>query len=224
MSKKSKNKKNKPSKAEKRLQKALYGDKVYSNEDIDVMEEHYNTLISAYWTLFSKTKKEKKAEELENNSENELAMFSQIAYLGEEAWNLAVLSDSLDDACDTAYETHDELESEIVTAMIRFKMEHYPQDKLMFYNTSGERLEDGNLGIKYELDYTVMDDEIDEQKENDRLAWEKLLDQEALAKALEGVPEEHQVYAYEAEVKRQIDALKQKYNDLLQDISSEEKP
>ena len=59
MGKKSKSKKNKPSKAEKRLQKALYGDTIYSNEDIDVMEEHYNTLISSYWNLFSKTIKGK---------------------------------------------------------------------------------------------------------------------------------------------------------------------
>ena len=85
----------------------------------------------------------------------------------------------------------------------------------MFCNTEGERLADGNLGIKYDLDYTVMDDEMDEQENADKLAFEKLLDQEAIDKALEGVPKEHRAYAYEAEVKRQIEVMKKKIDDIL---------
>lgn len=213
MGKKSKNKKNKPSKAEKRLQKTVYDGYSYSDEDIEKMEEHYETLISTYWQFFIVSLKTNNNEDF-NDKEKELSFFDRTVYMAEEAWNLAVLSESLEDACDTAYETHDMDEAEIITAMIKFKWEHYPQDKILFNNSLGERSEDGKLTIKYILDYTVIDDELDEIEEENKRAWEQYLDQDAIARALEGVPKEHQPYAYEAEVKRQIDAMKKKINEL----------
>ena len=222
MGKKSKNKKNKPSKAEKRFQRTLY--KEPSEKDIEKMEEHYGTLISTYWQFFLMSFKAENSEEVNeelNDKEKELSFFDRTVYMAEEAWNLSVLSNSLEDACDTIYETHDVDEAEIITAMIKFKREHYPEDKILFRNSMGERSEDGKLTYKYKLDYTVIDDELDEQENADELAWKKFLDQDAIAKALEGVPEEHQQYAYNAEVKRQIDAMRKRIDEMLAEEKSD---
>ena len=107
--------------------------------------------------------------------------------------------------------------ADIIAPMIQYKIENYPQDKVLICKTEGQRKEDGELFVNFKFDYTVMDDELDEQetKENDDIDWNKILDQEAIARALEGVPEELKEYAYEAEVKRQIEVLRKRFDDIL---------
>ena len=200
MSKKS-NKKNKLSKAEKRRQKARYNDLSFSEKHLDEMKEHFETLVSEYWLYFSNAIKQDNPEEL-NDKETEQSYFKGLVNLAGEAWNIAVLNDSLDDACDTAYSTYTSSEADIITAIIRYKKEQYPQDKVLIRDTEVEREEDGELSFSFSFDYSVMDDELDELEAEDDFNMDDLLDQDAIDKALEGIPPEFQKAAYDHEVNR----------------------
>ena len=221
MGKKS-NKKNKPSKAEKRLKKQRYNDLSFSEKHLDEMKEHFERLVSEFWAYFTAITKQDDPEAL-IDKEKELTYFDGLVNLAEEAWNMAVTCDSLDDACDAAYDTHDANAAEIITGMIKYKMEQFPQDKVLIRNSETQREEDGELSFSFDFDYTVMDDELDElEAKKDDFSWEDLLDQDAIDKALEGIPPEFQRAAYEHEVNRQLNEMKKRFDDLLKDEKDDE--
>ena len=215
MGKKS-NKKNKLSKAEKRRQKERYNDLSFSEKHLDELREHFETFVSEYWLYFSDAIKHDNPEEL-NDKETEQSYFKRLVKLAEEAWNMAVLNDSLDDACDTAYSTYSSSAAEIITAMIQYKKEQFPQDKVLIRDTEVEREEDGELSYSFSFDYTVMDNELDklEAADDDDFNLDDWLDQKAIDKALEGIPPEFQKAAYDHEVNRQLKELREKFDQLL---------
>lgn len=216
MGKKS-NRKNKPSKAEKRRQKMFdYSNLSFSEKHLDEMRDHFEIFVSSFWTYISNQIKQETPEKLKDK-EKELSFFDSIVYLAEEAWNIAVLYNSLDDACDTAYNTHDPDEAEIIMGMIRYKKEQYPQDKVLIRDTETQRDENGELTYSFEFDYSVMDDGLDEfeAEDDDDFNLDDWLDQKAIDKALEGIPPEFQKAAYDHEVNRQIKELREKFDQLL---------
>ena len=150
-------------------------------------------------------------------TKTELSFFDSIVYLAEEAWNIAVMYNSLDDACDTAYNTHDPDEAGIITTMIQYKKEQYPQDKVLIRDIETQRDENGELTYSFDFDYSVMDDGLDafEAANDDDFDLDDWLDQKAIDKALEGIPPEFQKAAYDHEVNRQINEMKKRFDDLL---------
>lgn len=223
MGKKS-NRKNKPSKAEKRRQKTFdYSNLSFSEKHLDEMRDHFEIFVSSFWTYISNQIKQETPEKLKDK-EKELSYFDSIVFLAEEAWNIAVLNNSLDDACDTAYNTHDPDEAEIIMGMIRYKKEQYPQDKVLIRDTETQRDENGELTYSFEFDYSVMDDGLDafEAADDDDFHLDDWLDQKAIDKALEGIPPEFQKAAYDHEVNRQIKELREKIDLLLQEEKNNE--
>ena len=223
MGKKS-NRKNKPSKAEKRRQKMFdYSNLSFSEKHLDEMRDHFEIFVSSFWTYISNQIKQETPEKLKDK-EKELSFFDSIVYLAEEAWNIAVMYNSLDDACDTAYNTHDPDEAGIITAMIQYKKEQYPQDKVLIRDTETQRDEDGELTYSFDFDYSVMDDGLDafEEDDDDDFKLDEWLDQKAIDKALEGIPPEFQKAAYDHEVNRQIKELREKIDRLLQEEKNNE--
>jgi hypothetical protein len=216
MGKKS-NKKNKLSKAKKRRQKTFnYNNLSFSEKHLDELREHFEIFVSSFWTYISNKMKEETPEKLKDK-EKELSFFDSIVYLAEEAWNIAVLYNALDDAYDTAYNTHDPDEAEIITAMIQYKKEQYPQDKVLIRDTETQRDENGELTYSFDFDYSVMDDGLDafEAADDDDSNLDDWLDQKAIDKALEGIPPEFQKAAYDHEVNRQLNEMKKRFDDLL---------
>ena len=67
------------------------------------------------------------------------------------SWNIAVMYNSLDDACDIAYNTHDPDEAGIITTMIQYKKEQYPQDKVLIRDIETQRDENGELTLADEV-------------------------------------------------------------------------
>ena len=223
MGKKS-NRKNKPSKAEKRRQKMFdYSNLSFSEKHLDEMRDHFEIFVSSFWTYISNQIKQETPEKLKDK-EKELSFFDSIVYLAEEAWNIAVMYNSLDDACDTAYNTHDPDEAEIIMGMIRYKKEQYPQDKVLIRDTETQRDENGELTYSFDFDYSVMDDGLDEfeAEDDDDFDLDDWLDQKAIDKALEGIPPEFQKAAYDHEVNRQIKELREKIDLLLQEEKNNE--
>ncbi len=223
MGKKS-NRKNKPSKAEKRRQKMFdYSNLSFSEKHLDEMRDHFEIFVSSFWTYISNQIKQETPEKLKDK-EKELSFFDSIVYLAEEAWNIAVMYNSLDDACDTAYNTHDPDEAEIIMGMIRYKKEQYPQDKVLIRDTETQRDENGELTYSFDFDYSVMDDGLDEfeAEDDDDFNLDDWLDQKAIDKALEGIPPEFQKAAYDHEVNRQIKELREKIDLLLQEEKNNE--
>ena len=218
------NRKNKPSKAEKRRQKMFnYSNLSFSEKHLDEMRDHFEIFVSSFWTYISNQIKQETPEKLKDK-EKELSFFDSIVYLAEEAWNIAVLYNSLDDACDTAYNTHDPDEAEIIMGMIRYKKEQYPQDKVLIRDTETQRDENGELTYSFDFDYSVMDDGLDafEAANDDDFDLDDWLDQKAIDKALEGIPPEFQKAAYDHEVNRQIKELREKIDLLLQEEKNNE--
>ena len=216
MGKKS-NRKNKPSKAEKRRQKTFYYSNLsFSEKHLDEMRDHFEIFVSSFWTDISNLIKQETPEKLKDK-EKELSFFDNIVYLAEEAWNIAVMYNSLDDARDIAYNTHDPDEAGIITTMIQYKKEQYPQDKVLIRDIETQRDENGELTYSFDFDYSVMDDGLDafEAEDDDDFDLDDWLDQKAIDKALEGVPPEFQKAAYDHEVKRQINEMKKRFDDLL---------
>ena len=216
MGKKS-NRKNKPSKAEKRRQKMFdYSNLSFSEKHLDEMRDHFEIFVSSFWTDISNLIKQETPEKLKDK-EKELSFFDSIVYLAEEAWNIAVMYNSLDDARDIAYNTHDPDEAEIITAMIQYKKEQYPQDKVLIRDIETQRDENGELTYSFDFDYSVMDDGLDafEAEDDDDFHLDDWLDQAAIDKALEGVPPEFQKAAYDHEVNRQLKELREKFDQLL---------
>ena len=80
---------------------------------MDEMRDHFEIFVSSFWTDISNLIKQETPEKLKDK-EKELSFFDSIVYLAEEAWNIAVMYNSLDDACDTAYNTHDADEAGII--------------------------------------------------------------------------------------------------------------
>ena len=223
MGKKS-NKKNKLSKAEKRRQKMFdYSNLSFSEKHLDEMRDHFEIFVSSFWTYISNQIKQETPEKLKDK-EKELSFFDSIVYLAEEAWNIAVMYNSLDDARDIAYNTHDPNEAEIIMGMIRYKKEQYPQDKVLIRDTETQRDENGELTYSFEFDYSVMDDGLDEfeAEDDDDFNLDDWLDQKAIDKALEGIPPEFQKAAYDHEVNRQIKELREKIDRLLQEEKNNE--
>ena len=216
MGKKS-NRKNKPSKAEKRRQKTFYYSNLsFSEKHLDEMRDHFEIFVSSFWTDISNLIKQETPEKLKDK-EKELSFFDNIVYLAEEAWNIAVMYNSLDDARDIAYNTHDPDEAGIITTMIQYKKEQYPQDKVLVCDTETQREEDGELTYSFDFDYSVMDDGLDafEAEDDDDFHLDDWLDQKAIDKALEGIPPEFQKAAYDHEVNRQLKELREKFDQLL---------
>ena len=81
------------------------------------------------------------------DKDRELTYFNGLVNLAEEAWNIAVMHDSLDDACDTAYDTYSKDEAELIILMIKYKMDQFPQDKVLVCDTETQREEDGELSL-----------------------------------------------------------------------------
>ena len=212
MGKKSK-RKNKPSKAEKRRQKQRYNDLSFSEKHLDEMRDHFEQLVSESWFYLSDMIKQDDPEAMADK-DRELTYFNGLVNLAEEAWNIAVMNDSLDDACDTAYDTYSKDEAELIIGMIKYKMELFPQDKVLICDTATQREEDGELTFSFDFDYTVMDDEL-EAKNDDDFNLDDWLDQKAIDKALEGIPPEFQKAAYEHEVNRQLKQLRENFDQLL---------
>ena len=216
MGKKS-NRKNKPSKAEKRRQKTFYYSNLsFSEKHLDEMRDHFEIFVSSFWTDISNLIKQETPEKLKDK-EKELSFFDNIVYLAEEAWNIAVMYNSLDDARDIAYNTHDPDEAGIITTMIQYKKEQYPQDKVLIRDIETQRDENGELTYSFDFDYSVMDDGLDafEAEDDDDFHLDDWLDQKAIDKALEGIPPEFQKAAYDHEVNRQINEMKKRFDDLL---------
>ena len=165
MGKKS-NRKNKPSKAEKRRQKQRYNDLSFSEKHLDEMRDHFERLVSEFWYYLSDMIKQDDPEALADK-DRELTYFNGLVNLAEEAWNIAVMHDSLDDACDTAYDTYSKDEAELIIGMIKYKMDQFPQDKVLVCDTETQREEDGELSFSFEFDYSVMNDELDELEAKD---------------------------------------------------------
>ncbi len=221
MGKKS-NKKNKLSKAKKRRQKQRYNDLSFSEKHLDEMRDHFERLVSEFWYYLSDMIKQDDPEALADKN-RELTYFNGLVNLAEEAWNIAVMHDSLDDACDTAYDTYSKDEAELIIGMIKYKMDQFPQDKVLVCDTETQREEDGELSFSFEFDYSVMNDELDElEAKDDDLQIEDFLDQKAIDKALEGIPPEFQKAAYDHEVNRQIKELREKIDLLLQEEKNNE--
>ncbi len=211
MGKKS-NRKNKPSKAEKRRQKTFYYSNLsFSEKHLDEMRDHFEIFVSSFWTDISNLIKQETPEKLKDK-EKELSFFDNIVYLAEEAWNIAVMYNSLDDARDIAYNTHDPDEAGIITTMIQYKKEQYPQDKVLIRDIETQRDENGELTYSFDFDYSVMDDGLDafEAADDDDFHLDDWLDQKAIDNALEGIPPEFQKAAYDHEVKRQINEMKKR--------------
>ncbi|MBQ2336240.1 MAG: hypothetical protein II381_08005, partial [Victivallales bacterium] len=188
MGKKS-NRKNKPSKAEKRRQKTFYYSNLsFSEKHLDEMRDHFEIFVSSFWTDISNLIKQETPEKLKDK-EKELSFFDSIVNLAEEAWNIAVMYNSLDDACDTAYNTHDADEAGIITTMIQYKKEQYPQDKVLIRDIETQRDENGELTYYFDFDYSVMDDGLDafEAADDDDFHLDDWLDQKAIDNALEGI-------------------------------------
>ena len=215
MGKKS-NRKNKPSKAEKRRQKQRYNDLSFSEKHLDEMRDHFERLVSEFWYYLSDMIKQDDPEALADK-DRELTYFNGLVNLAEEAWNITVMHDSFDDACDTAYDTYSKDEAELIILMIKYKMDQFPQDKVLICDTETQREEDGEMSFAFDFDYSVMDDELAEleAKDDDDFHLDDWLDQKAIDKALEGVPPEFQKAAYDHEVKRQINEMKKRFDDLL---------
>ena len=216
MGKKS-NRKNKPSKADKRRQKMFdYSNLSFSEKHLDEMRDHFEIFVSSFWTDISNLIKQETPEKLKDK-EKELSFFDSIVNLAEEAWNIAVMYNSLDDACDTAYNTHDPDEAGIITTMIQYKKEQYPQDKVLIRDIETQRDENGELTYSFDFDYSVMDDGLDafEAEDDDDFDLDEWLDQKAIDKALEGIPPEFQKAAYDHEVNRQLNEMKKRFDDLL---------
>ena len=216
MGKKS-NRKNKPSKAEKRRQKTFYYSNLsFSEKHLDEMRDHFEIFVSSFWTDISNLIKQETPEKLKDK-EKELSFFDSIVNLAEEAWNIAVMYNSLDDARDIAYNTHDPDEAGIITTMIQYKKEQYPQDKVLIRDIETQRDENGELTYSFDFDYSVMDDGLDafEAEDDDDFDLDDWLDQKAIDKALEGIPPEFQKAAYDHEVNRQINEMKKRFDDLL---------
>ena len=220
MGKKS-NRKNKPSKAEKRLKKQRYNDLSFSEKHLDEMKDHFERLVSEFWIFLSDIIKQEDPEKLKDK-EKELTYFDGLVNLAEEAWNMAVTCGTLDNAIDAAYDTYSAAEAEILSGMIKYKMEQFPQDKILICNTETQREEDGELSFTFEFDYTVMDDELDELEAQDDFNIDEILDQDAIDKALEGIPPEFQKAAYDHEVSRQLNEMKKRFDDLLKDEKDDE--
>ncbi|MBO7090835.1 MAG: hypothetical protein J6W23_03555 [Victivallales bacterium] len=216
MGKKS-NKKNKPSKAEKRRQKHRYNDLSFSEKHLDEMRDHFETLVSEFWYYLSDMIKQDDPEAMADK-DRELTYFNGLVNLAEEAWNIAVMHDSFDDACDTAYDTYSKDEAELIILMIKYKMDQFPQDKVLICDTETQREEDGEMSFSFDFDYSVMDDELAEleAKDDDDFNLDDWLDQKAIDKALEGIPPEFQKAAYNHEVNRQLKELREKFDQLLQ--------
>ena len=215
MGKKS-NRKNKPSKAEKRRQKTFYYSNLsFSEKHLDEMRDHFEIFVSSFWTDISNLIKQETPEKLKDK-EKELSFFDSIVNLAEEAWNIAVMYNSLDDARDIAYNTHDPDEAGIITTMIQYKKEQYPQDKVLIRDIETQRDENGELTYSFDFDYSVMDDGLDafEAEDDDDFDLDDWLDQKAIDKALEGIPPEFQKAAYDHEVNRQIKELREKFDQL----------
>ena len=214
MGKKS-NRKNKPSKAEKRLQKQRYNDLSFSEKHLDEMRDHFERLVSEFWYYLSDMIKQEDPEAMADKA-RELNYFNGLVNLAEEAWNIAVMHDSLDDACDTAYDTYSKDEAELIIGMIKYKMDQFPQDKVLIRDTATQREEDGEMTFSFDFDYSVMDDELDElEAKDDDINLDDWLDQAAIDKALEGIPPEFQKAAYDHEVNRQLKELREKFDQLL---------
>ena len=214
MGKKS-NRKNKPSKAEKRRQKQRYNDLSFSEKHLDEMRDHFERLVSDSWFYLSDMIKQDDPEAMADK-DRELTYFNGLVNLAEEAWNIAVMHDSLDDACDTAYDTYSQDEAELIIGMIKYKMDQFPQDKGLVCDTEAQREEDGELSFSFDFDFSVMNDELDElEAKDDDLQIEDFLDQKAIDKALEGIPPEFQKAAYDHEVNRQLKELREKFDQLL---------
>ena len=214
MGKKS-NRKNKPSKAEKRRQKAIPYALSFSEKHLDEMEDHFNEIASSFWDYVHDSLQVNNAGGLDD-PEKELNLFNRVVALAAEAWNMAVTCGTLDNAIDTAYDTHPDEEAELISGMIKYKIDEYPQDKVLIKDTYVERDQNGEFQIGFRFDFTVMDDELDalEAKNND-FSWEDLLDQDAIDRALEGIPPEFKRAAYDHEVNRQINEMKKKLEDIL---------
>ena len=193
-----------------------YSNLSFSEKHLDEMRDHFEIFVSSFWTDISNLIKQETPEKLKDK-EKELSFFDTIVSLAEEAWNIAVMYNSLDDACDTAYNTHDPDEAEVITAMIQYKMEQYPQDKVLVCDTETQREEDGELTYSFDFDYSVMDDGLDEfeAEDDDDFNLDDWLDQKAIDKALEGIPPEFQKAAYDHEVNRQLNEMKKRFDDLL---------
>ena len=200
-----------------------YSNLSFSEKHLDEMRDHFEIFVSSFWTYISNQIKQETPEKLKDK-EKELSFFDSIVYLAEEAWNIAVMYNSLDDACDTAYNTHDPDEAEIIMGMIRYKKEQYPQDKVLIRDTETQRDENGELTYSFEFDYSVMDDGLDEfeAEDDDDFNLDDWLDQKAIDKALEGIPPEFQKAAYDHEVNRQIKELREKIDRLLQEEKNNE--
>jgi len=200
-----------------------YSNLSFSEKHLDEMRDHFEIFVSSFWTYISNQIKQETPEKLKDK-EKELSFFDSIVYLAEEAWNIAVMYNSLDDACDTAYNTHDPDEAEIIMGMIRYKKEQYPQDKVLIRDTETQRDENGELTYSFEFDYSVMDDGLDEfeAEDDDDFNLDDWLDQKAIDKALEGIPPEFQKAAYDHEVNRQIKELREKIDLLLQEEKNNE--
>ena len=193
-----------------------YSNLSFSEKHLDEMRDHFEIFVSFFWTYISNLIKQETPEKLKDK-EKELSFFDSIVYLAEEAWNIAVMYNSLDDACDTAYNTHAPNEAGIITTMIQYKKEQYPQDKVLIRDIETLRDENGELTYSFEFDYSVMDDGLDEfeAEDDDDFNLDDWLDQKAIDKALEGIPPEFQKAAYDHEVNRQIKELREKFDQLL---------
>ncbi len=218
MGKKS-NKKNKPSKAEKRRRRENEYNLSFSKEHIDEMQKHFISVVSEEWDYLCNMM-------AENNPDNELlkdegekfAYFNQIVSLAQEAWNIAVVCKSSDDAYDLVIANHNNTEGLIIADMLEDKFDRFSQDKLMIKNAKGVRAQDGKYQVSFFSDYTVMDDELDELEEMDernRFDPSRMLNQEEIDKALDGIPPEFQQAAYEHEVKRQARIIASLYADAI---------
>ena len=71
MGKKS-NKKNKPSKAEKRLKKQRYNDLSFSEKHLDEMKDHFERLVSEFWIFLSDIIKQEDPEKLKDKEKESL--------------------------------------------------------------------------------------------------------------------------------------------------------
>ena len=183
-----------------------YSNLSFSEKHLDEMRDHFEIFVSSFWTYISNLIKQETPEKLKDK-EKELSFFDTIVSLAEEAWNIAVMYNSLDDARD-----------------IQYKKEQYPQDKVLIRDIETQRDENGELTYYFDFDYSVMDDGLDafEAADDDDFHLDDWLDQAAIDKALEGIPPEFQKAAYDHEVNRQIKELRGKIDLLLQEEKNNE--
>lgn len=200
--------KKKKTKAQKRIAKARRN--VWIEKDPEVFSEHFRQLVDRIWSSV--------CDILDENEDN-IEMLQDLAYNCMSGWNIATDYPNFEETnkfIDAEMAKHFPDEDRPLLEMIRLaaalKYQYFPNDRVTITDSEVSLDDVGEVKIEVKFDFDDLDSQ--DLKLGPIPLMDEILDNSAIEKAVEGVPEDKVIEVIDKEIRRQIE----EYNNTPQEI------